>query len=433
MKAQQRTTTDHGARARSRLILSLVCCAGLFLCSGCTDGRDPPLFDGPLPQETLERYLSRAITLSDLLQPDSFFAQYGYSGCFEYQLGMIERIKPLFLGRAALVYGDEPWFVETLPDLARRVAQVHAIDPSIIVQGAVFEVVTEQVSDVPVPPDVLAAFGLDPDNRTFCYEDMLAASGGDQLAPGISVPDMTRRETRLWYYFVCTRFIDAGIEAIHLGQLEWVSENDREWRETFALIEKIRAYAAQYARRHTVVLDAHTTGMVREGALLLDFHSMPLRLFLSESSDVGVDIDPEYPPASSGYSPSIYTRSAGGLNPNGWHTAANPFLVEFDHGYSQGCREQNTGPEFIDGYDEITWFSLQEESHRNAILIYLAGRVPAADPAGHLQMPGMRMIWAGHSEHPPDWYFAARAGAAFPGGYDQEETIREIWSSGAAQ
>ena len=71
-------------------------------------------------------------------------------------------------------------------------------------------------------------------------------------------------------------------------------------------------YAAKHARRHLVLCDGHvpTGGLLREGHLLLDFHSFPLRLME----------DPEHPQETTlkaGFSDSIYGRSKGGMTPNG--------------------------------------------------------------------------------------------------------------------
>ncbi len=157
----------------------------------------------------------------------------------------------------------------------------------------------------------------------------------DQFGTGVSVPDITKRETRMWFYYAATLFIDAGFEAIHLGQLDWISENDTDTALTASLIRKIRSYADTNARRSWVFFDAHTHGLKCGDELLLDFHAAPLRLFLTADSPVGVDIAPAWPSDPS-CPQSIYGRSLGGINPGEWRTDANPFLAEFDHGYSYG-------------------------------------------------------------------------------------------------
>src|SRR5437879_13596692 len=95
-----------------------------------------------------------------------------------------------------------------------------------------------------------------------------------------SVPDVSRPETKLWFYFLAASYIDLGCEAIHFGQAEIMNGNDRSLEHWSQVLDLVRAYAAQHARRHMVLCDAHVPsgGLVRDGKLLLDFHSFPLRI-----------------------------------------------------------------------------------------------------------------------------------------------------------
>ena len=95
-----------------------------------------------------------------------------------------------------------------------------------------------------------------------------------------SVPDVSRPETKLWFYFLAASFIDLGIEAIHFGQVEFMNGNDRDLEHYSQVLTLIRSYAAKHARRHMMLCDAHVPrgGFVRDGRLLLDFHSFPLRI-----------------------------------------------------------------------------------------------------------------------------------------------------------
>jgi hypothetical protein len=101
-----------------------------------------------------------------------------------------------------------------------------------------------------------------------------------QWGQGASVPDVSRSETRLWFYFLARSYIDVGCEAIHYGQAELMNRNDAKldhWAEVLAFA---RGCAAKSARRHFVLCDAHATGggLVREEKLLLDVHFFPLRI-----------------------------------------------------------------------------------------------------------------------------------------------------------
>jgi hypothetical protein len=116
----------------------------------------------------------------------------------------------------------------------------------------------------------------------FLYADMLYPDGRfkDHWRPGQSVADVSRPETQLWFYFLAASFINIGIEALHLGQTELMNRNDRDLFHYSHLLERIRAHAAGHSRRRLVLCDSHVPsgGLVRDGRLLMDFHSFPLRI-----------------------------------------------------------------------------------------------------------------------------------------------------------
>jgi len=100
-------------------------------------------------------------------------------------------------------------------------AALHQADPDIVLQAAAFEIVTRGVESITIPEAVLREFGQPVTNRTFRYEDMLYAGGRfvNHWGGNASVPDMSRLETRLWFYFLVTRYIDAGgSRRFHFGQ-----------------------------------------------------------------------------------------------------------------------------------------------------------------------------------------------------------------------
>src|SRR5439155_20005057 len=149
-------------------------------------------------------------------------------------------------------------------------------------QGCVFEIVTAQVEEVPVPDWAFATLGQPVEKRNFLYADMLYPDGRrqNQWGRNSSVPDVSRPETKLWFYFLSASFIDLGIEAIHFGQAEIMNGNDRGLEHWSQVLSLVRSYAAKHARRHMVVCDAHVPsgGLVRDGRLLFDFHSVPPRI-----------------------------------------------------------------------------------------------------------------------------------------------------------
>jgi hypothetical protein len=294
-----------------------------------------------------------------------------------------------------------------------------------ILQACIFEIVTIQVEQIPVPEWAFAGLDQPVEKRNFRYADMLYPSGRgrNQWGRDASVPDVSRPETKLWFYFLAASYIDLGIEALHFGQAEIMNGNDRELKHWSEILTAVRAYAAKHARRHMVWCDAHVPsgGLVRDGHLLLDFHSFPLRI-------MEVPDKPQEAILKVGFSDSIYGRSKGGLTFSEWKCEHLPYLVELDNwGASKQPGKAKAGGIWIWGYDEITWFAQQSEEYRNEWLRYAQDWVRRTDPNGHLQMPGSRTL-----RSPLDkkrWYYANKPSAAVPQGFGQEEAIRAIWAA----
>ena len=301
---------------------------------------------------------------------------------------------------------------------------LHRADPDLILQAAVFEIVTRNVDRLSIPERVLVEFGQPVTNRTFHCDDMLYADGhfANHWGNGSSVPDMSRLETRMWFYFLATSYVDTGIEAIHFGQVGLMDNHDPHHAGWQDMLGRVRAYAHQHARRHLLLCDAHTPtgGYVEDGRLLFDFHSFPLRI-------VGVTNEPYKGILEVGYADSIFKRSKGGLTPSGWSCEHLPYLVEFDNFGSNHPGKPSHSP-YIWGWDEITWFALMPEAKRNAWLRYAWKWLKDTDPDGHLEMPGSRILSAENHEG-PDWYWANTCSDAYPGGSNTEGSIRELWGT----
>lgn len=398
----------------NRVVLSIVVWAFFFATHHAySDGERDYRFDTTISRAVLENYLSRAITLSSVL--------HGIGDPNDH-VRMVTHVGAKFLGRAIHRWGSEASLEALLATAVPLARKIHEADPNIMLQAAAFEIVTEQVDQIPVPPKLLAEFGLDAEPRHFRYSAMLYPDGRrvNHWRRGASVPDMSRLETRLWFTYLCRRYIDIGVEAIHFGQVELMDDRDPEhvrWRD---MMGRVRQYAREHARRHMVICDAHVPsgGIVHDGKLMFDFHSFPLRI------DEVVD-RPHHGVLKMGYLDSLFGRSKGGITPSGWECDSLPFLVELDN-FGRSRREgQNIGEHWIWGYDEICWFAHQSEAYRNEWLRYAWTWVREHDPNGHLQMPGSRVLAA-----PADgkrWYWAHTASGAMPDGFNQEETIKQIW------
>lgn len=404
----------------------LSCVAFLLLTFSAKGQEKSYHFDENGPsREVLENYLDRSITMVYLLMPDKPEGNRIYS-FHDDDLRMVKNLGAKFVGRSIYRWGGEALLNQPeFWDKARSlVNQLHAFDSDIIFQGCLFEIVTEEVNKVKIPQWAFEAYNLPVESRNFRYEAMLNKDGKrvDHWHRGSSVPDISRVETQLWFYFLACSYMQIGCEAFHLGQIELIGMNDPHRTAWSALIHKIRDYARTHARRHWVLLDAHTPygGMVKEGVSLLDFNSFPLRI-----KEI-----PEKPYESQlevNHLDALYNKSEGCLSPSGWACDHLPYLVEFDnYGRGQSPNVADTTSHFVWGWDEISWFAQQPEPYRNRWLTYAHQWIKQTDRNGHLEMPGCRMISCPNQTEGS--YRANTQSAACPLGYSQEETIKSLWN-----
>ncbi|CAN5376503.1 hypothetical protein BH10PLA1_BH10PLA1_17490 [soil metagenome] len=387
-------------------------------------------FDRIISRPVLENYLSRAISMARLtVSPQR-----------DEDLRMLANIGAKFVGRAAMIWADQDDEEVHFAAAAKMVADYQRYDADTVFQACVFEVVCEPlVAKVSIPAWVFAEFGLPVETRTFRYEAMLYDSSAasqepvkwrphagnqwmrDYFGKGNSVPDMSRPETQMWFFYRAKRYIDAGYEALHMGQIHLMNNNDPGNKHWWSVIQRIRAYAETHARRHKILIDAHTHGVaIDDGRLLFDFHSYPQHI----TDDVA---HPQHGTLELNFRHSIFGKSLGGVSPNGWRCEHLPFIVEFDNWGRSGKPGQHLGtPNWVWGYDEICWFAHQPEDYRNEYLRYASARVRELDANGHLQMPGRRGL--GEPVDGVKTYHANTRSTASPNGFNQEETIKELWA-----
>jgi hypothetical protein len=378
-----------------------------------------------IPRESLENYLERAITMVYFLMPGSI-ERNGTYPYYQDDIRMIKETGAKFIGRAIYRWGGESLLnsSEFWNDAKRLVNDMHAFDPDIVFQACLFEIITPDVNKVPIPAWVFNDFNLPIESRNFSYDAMLNEKGVMVNHWGkSSVPDISRTETKLWFYFLAGSYINIGCEAFHIGQVELIGMNDPQKEHWAATLAKIREYASKHARRNWVIIDAHVPygGMVKDGISLIDFNSFPLRVKeIPEKPHEGkIEVN---------YLDGIYTKSKACTTPSGWNCRHLPYLVEFDNfGRSQTPDEATLDSHFIWGWDEISWFSLQEEQYRNNWIKYAYKQIKQIDPDGHLQMPGNRMITCPNETN--GYYHANTRSEACPVGYSQEETIKEVWNN----
>ena len=385
-----------------------------------------------MSREVLESYLSRAVTAGFLYESDTL----------EDDLRLIARLGVKFLGRASGTWGatgnDELHFAQSKA-LADR---VHAQDPEIILQACIFEFITKLMEREKIPAYVFEAFGKPVEDRCFRFADARMLPEGaqaDEPFEGGSMPDLNRDEARMWFYYRATKYIDCGFEALHMGQIHLYTAEDKGMKKTYELFQMIRDYAAKNARRHKVLMDAHTHGVSVNGKLMFDYHAMPFTRAPLEYYD-GERI--------------VLVRegfSEGGMNPNGWYGEQMPLLMEYDNWGGKMFGEatvqeaiQNRGRHAVArwqwwGFDQIGYFANQPEEVRNHFIEYTYRWTQINNPHAFFEVPfrrtlggaPVRFVRGDNGEIGVNGeYQLNNKSAACPMGFGQEDTIKACWEDG---
>lgn len=412
--------------------LVLICfVVGLTFSGSCLFGAEAPSapattqprdyhFNKTISRVVLENYLSRSISMEGV---------FNGHGDLDDNIRMIKSIGAKYIGRSLCLWNGESKFLSNIERAKQQVPKVLSADPDLILEACVFETVSPGVEQISIPDWVFTALGQPVEKRNFVYTNMIYAAPEQRRSMGrnAQVPDASRIETQLWFYYQAATYIDIGFEGIHFGQVEIMNYNDRDnahWEQLFNLV---RAHAAKHARRHMVLLNGHvpTGGLQRNGNPLLDLNAFPLRVM--EVSD-----KPQEAILKLGFSDGLYNKSKGGVTFSGWKCEHLPYLAELDnYGVSQHPGQPNAKGEFnwVWGYDEITWFAHQPKEYRAQWLQYAWDWVRKTDTNGFLQMPGSRTAVS------PDtrWYFANNPSPAVPSGLGDEDAIRAVWAADSAK
>ncbi|HEX3857878.1 MAG TPA: hypothetical protein VHY30_11355, partial [Verrucomicrobiae bacterium] len=349
-------------------------------------------FDGKISRQVLENYLSRSITMEGLLNG---------RGDLKDNIRMLNSIGAKYVGRALCLWGAENDFTNNIQRAREEVPQVLAADPDMVLEACVFETVGPKVNQVAIPNWVFTAFGLPVEQRNFIFTNIIYPEGQRRpMGRNAQVPDESRIETQMWFYYQAASYIDVGCEGIHFGQVEIMNKNDPDNVHWAHLLGMVRDYAAKHARRHMVLCDGHTPtgGLQHEGNPLLDFNAFPLRIM--ETPD-----KPHEAILKLGFSDGLYNKSKGGKTFSGWTCDHLPYFVDFDnYGVSRHPGQPNEKGQFdwIWGYDEITWFAHQPKDYRAQWLHYAWNWVRNTDTNGWLEMPGSRTAVSPDTK----WYFA---------------------------
>lgn len=388
-------------------------------------------FKGNISREVLCNYLSRAIVLS-------------YLGGFKYE-NMTEEETAAECRRIILTYGAKyiaragcAW----IPNLAetkkfeayrREIDKVHEQDEDVIFEACIFETAYECFNELEIPKEVFKAFNLPYEKRCFRYEEMLFPDGSyvDHWEKGGSIPDITRLETQMFFYWRGCLYIELGFEALHYGQILLIGEQDKNYACFTKVLDMVREYAKKNARRHFVLLNAHTHGIIdTNGKLMLDFHCYPCRpvAVAGDPPHEATEENPQRTELISGWGNSIYNRSMGGVTHSGWECDSLPYFVEIDNYGCQPSELLNTHVDYYPwGYDEVSWFANQPKKYRREWIKYACKWLEENDKNGYLEMLGIRTMRR-YDESAPDKLTRGEFYFISSDKFDDEDILKEMWS-----
>ncbi len=329
-------------------------------------------FNGKISESVLNNYLARAIT-------------YTITGDNKQDAARaILNVGAKYVCRTVADWYPSTTHEANLSEYTAIMDQIHAIDPDVIFEACIFETCGPEMNNIKIPTHVLKAFGEKEEERYFNYKRMLYVDGqaNAQWNSTHGVPDITRVETQMFFYYRACLYIDNGFEALHLGQTGFMGQNDPNRKAWTKVIHKIRDYAETNARRKYVIIDCHYPGqnfVGTDGVMLADFNMWPVRLVAANSSSNAspqkcvLDRKADTP----------YNKTVSGRSPSGWTTSNYPFLLEFD----------NYDPESghaVYVYDEISWIASQPDSYRRSFFTDIRKMVQDIDKSGHVALPGSR-------------------------------------------
>lgn len=333
-------------------------------------------FSGSMSQKVLRSYCAHAVTLSG-------FCAEGLAADdkFDEDLRMIRSIGAKFIGRAAYyswsgVLSQKQ--VEEHFSLAKsRAAAAHKADSELILQAGVFEIAYKTtVNGIAIPAYVFEAFGLPAVKRNFCFDDMIWESGQYAYSKKhwgnleSCVPNITKLETQMYFYWQITRYIDAGFESVHLGQAGMMADHNADnysgWDRVTMLA---RSYAKSHARRGVVLFDCHVSlgEQLKIGdRLIMDIFAAGIVPNETKAEDGALKCEVLHYKKNA---ISWLGRAPGGKHPLGFTCDRQYTILEFDNYGGNGKPGVATPYAFYNwGYDDVTWFALQPEWYRNQFL-----------------------------------------------------------------
>jgi len=197
-----------------------------------------------------------------------------------------------------------------------------------------------------------------------------------------SVPDVSRMETKLWFYYQAASYIDVG----HRGDsFRAGRDHESQTIATWPVGRSAGTCSAYGPNVHAVTWSSATAtspaaACSKDEKLLLDFHSFPLRIM--EVPDKPAESDSE-----SWLLGRIYGRSKGGLTFSGWQCDHLPYLVEIDNS-APAANPEKQGPAHLDlGLRRKSPGSAAERRISKSVAALRLGMVGKTDPPAICKCP----------------------------------------------
>ncbi len=388
-------------------------------------------FDGSISLDVLNNYLSRAITYCIYAESDTWYGRFDEKTAKDAKRAILNA-GAKHIARAISVWMPSATEEAEYPKIAEWISDVHSSDPEVVFEACIFETCTEKMNTIAIPECVFKAFGKKAENRNFDVNKMVFDNGFwlNVWGNGLHVPDITKEETQMWFYYRACRYIDMGCESLHLGQVNLIGFKDENLACWTKVIHMIRDYAKENARRHYVIINGHypmQNFVGTDGAMLVDFNAFPLRLRVPEGEtdhapsednpqkcEIWLDCDAR----------PLYFGLIKGTSPSGWTAEKYPYLVEFDN--DGGDNNDHTIAKNRWGYDEISWFANQPQWYRHQFLKDVVNQVEGLENNGHVALPGRRTAYLSfiHSR----LYYVMNDAKHYENGFSDEAAIKEIFS-----